>query len=206
MARGHCCERGWRKRHPPRPPQRRLWAQHRLAWAASLVLLAALSGLLSVLLVWAPFRRRAEGEFAPDARWTPGAIRSLDRDAVCSIPEPATLRPVAAPVAQQVFSRYGIRAPRPQSYEVDYLIPPALGGSDDPRNLWPQPYSTGLWNARVKDALEDRLRSLVCGGKLDLATAQRDLASDWIAAYKRYFRTDKPLLSHAAFVKDQPWE
>ncbi len=89
---------------------------------------------------------------------------------------------------------------------MDYLIPPALGGSDDPRNLWPQPYSTGVWNARVKDALEERLRSLVCEGKLDLGTAQRDLASDWIGAYKRYFGTDKPLVSHSGFVKDQPWE
>ena len=83
---------------------------------------------------------------------------------------------VSASVAREVFRRYGIRNPRPRSYEVDYLIPPALGGTGDPRNLWPQPYSAGVWNARVKDALEDRLRTLVCEGKLDLATAQRDLA------------------------------
>jgi hypothetical protein len=109
-------------------------------------------------------------------------------------------------MAQQVFRRYGIRNPRPRTYEVDYLIPPSLGGSDDLRNLWPEPYSAGVWNARVKDALEDRLRWLVCDGKLDLATAQRDLSRDWIAAYKKYFRTDRPLLDHLAFVKDQPWE
>jgi hypothetical protein len=33
----------------------------------------------------------------------------------------------------------------------------------------------------------------VCGGKLNLSTAQRDIATDWIAAYKNYFNTDKPL-------------
>jgi hypothetical protein len=41
---------------------------------------------------------------------------------------------------------------------------------------------------------------------LDLATAQRDLAGDWIAAYKKYFHTNAPLLDHVAFVKDRPWE
>ncbi len=84
-------------------PRREWFWRHRLAWAGSLVLLAALSGVVA----WLP-SRHAAAAFAPDARWTPGAIRSLDRNAVCSIPEPATLRPVAAPVAQQVFSRYGI--------------------------------------------------------------------------------------------------
>ena len=34
---------------------------------------------------------------------------------------------------------------------------------------------------------------LVCAGTLPLATAQRDMAADWIAAYKKYFRTDRPL-------------
>jgi hypothetical protein len=34
---------------------------------------------------------------------------------------------------------------------------------------------------------------MVCAGQLDLSAAQRDIATDWIAAYKKYFRTDKPL-------------
>jgi hypothetical protein len=92
-----------------------------------------------------------------------------------------------------VFEEYGISGAPPRAYEVDYLITPALGGADDIRNLWPQSYSPAVWNARVKDALEDRLHDLVCDGRLDLATAQRDIASDWIAAYKKYFETDRPL-------------
>jgi hypothetical protein len=31
---------------------------------------------------------------------------------------------------------------------------------------------------------------------LDLAEAQRAIASNWIAAYKKYFHTDEPLLTH----------
>ena len=181
------------------------WPRHRLAWAAAVVVTV---GMGAIGAGWPGRRAQApEAIFAPNAALTPGEVRPLTRDAVCSAAdgeEPAPV--VSASMAQEVFRRYGIRNPRPRSYEVDYLIPPALGGSLDASNLWPQPYSAGVWNARVKDALEDRLRALVCEGKLDLATAQRDLAHDWIAAYKKYFRTGAPLVDHIAFVKDRPWE
>ena len=101
--------------------------------------------------------------------------------------------------------QYGIHDPQPRSYEVDYLIPPSLGGVEVVSNLWPQPYA-GVWTARVKDALEDRMRAMVCEGSLDLAAAQSELARDWVGAYRKYFKTESPLLDHVAFVKDRPWE
>ena len=54
-----------------------------------------------------------------------------------------------------------------------------------------------MWNARVKDELERLLPNLVCAGTLPLATAQRDMATDWIAAYKKYFHTDRPLHTYS---------
>jgi hypothetical protein len=45
----------------------------------------------------------------------------------------------------------------------------------------------------VKDDLEEHLYEMVCSRKLDLSTAQRDIATDWIAEHKKYFHTDKPL-------------
>jgi hypothetical protein len=39
---------------------------------------------------------------------------------------------------------------------VDHLIPLELGGSNDIANLWPQSYVT-VWNAHMKDRLENRL-------------------------------------------------
>ena len=78
----------------------------------------------------------------------------------------------------------------------DYLVTPALGGADDIRNLWPHSYSATVWNAQVKDALEDRLREMVCEGRLDLTEAQRAIAVNWIAAYKKCFHTDQPLPEH----------
>jgi hypothetical protein len=37
------------------------------------------------------------------------------------------------------------------------------------------------------------LHRLVCAGQLALDTAQRDIATDWIAAYQQYFHTELPL-------------
>jgi hypothetical protein len=143
----------------------------------------------------------------PDNSLTPGATRAaVGRETVCAGGgrDQAAVKPA---LARAVFARYGIANPQPRAYEVDYLITPALGGAEgDVRNLWPQPYEAGVWTARVKDALEDRLLSMVCSGELDLATAQREIAADWITAYKKYFGAAAPLGSHVAFVKDQPWE
>jgi hypothetical protein len=50
----------------------------------------------------------------------------------------------------------------------------------------------------VKDALEDRLHDMVCSGQLDLATAQHDIATNWISAYKKYFHTQNPLSTRSA--------
>jgi hypothetical protein len=88
---------------------------------------------------------------------------------------------------------YGMEQVPARDYELDYLITPELGGADDRRNLWPERYSSDEWNARVKDELERLLPRLVCAGTLPLEAAQRDLAIDWVAAYKKYFNTDRPL-------------
>jgi hypothetical protein len=107
------------------------------------------------------------------------------------MPHEEVVRAVPSSLRQQVFREYGIVNPRPEDYEIDYLITPGLGGADDIHNLWPEPTSSSAWNARVKDALEERLHQLVCDGELDLPTAQRAIAADWITAYKKYLGTDR---------------
>jgi hypothetical protein len=58
----------------------------------------------------------------------------------------------------------------------------------------------------VKDALEDRLRRMVCAGQIDLATAQHEIAVTGIAAYKKYFHTDRPLSAHLRFRREDERE
>lgn len=131
----------------------------------------------------------------PNPVLTPGATVLFNGAQVCGQTKAKNkLVPVA--LQRQVFNEYGIDSVEPGAYEVDYLITPALGGADDIRNLWPESRRATLWNAQVKDALEDHLRNLVCGGQLDLATAQRDIAGNWIEAYKKYFHTNHPLAKH----------
>jgi hypothetical protein len=129
----------------------------------------------------------------PDHNLTPGATRAVTIGDVCSMAHEEVVRSVPTPLSQEIFQEYGIEAPHANDYEIDYLIAPGLGGAEDIHNLWPEPYASPAWNARVKDALEEHLHQLVCEGRLDLPTAQREIATNWIAAYKKYFHTDKPL-------------
>lgn len=177
-------------------PGRSRWVEfpHSSTWAVAGAACAVLC--LGFLI----FRSNAERSQAviisvPDSRLTPGATLLASRQAVCT---EANMKNKAVPVAlrMKVFEAYGISGAEPQQYEVDYLITPALGGADDIHNLWPQSYSATVWNADVKDALEDRLRQMVCDGSLDLTDAQREIAVNWIAAYKKYFQTDQPLTQH----------
>ena len=164
---------------------------------------AAVAGVLAlaILTVRSSMERRERSWRAaavvslPDSNLTPGATILVDQGTVCAQANPNNK---AVPVALQrrVFEEYRIGGADPRAYEVDYLVTPALGGADDIRNLWPHSYAATVWNAQVKDALEDRLRGMVCGGSLDLREAQREIAANWIAAYKKYFHTDEPLAEH----------
>ncbi len=131
----------------------------------------------------------------PNPSLTPGAVLQVTLRDICTPGYTAKVRNVPAPLKRNVYAAYGIREHAPGEYEVDHLIPLQLGGSNSMRNLWPQSYLVQPWNAHVKDRLESKLHRLVCSGALDLATAQREIASDWIAAYKKYFRTNVPLSS-----------
>jgi hypothetical protein len=165
----------------------------RFSWAVAGFAATLAVGLYVASALWTGGENvKAARLMIPDPGLTPGATILISREEVCRATNTKN-KPVPSATQREVFREYGIRSVRPQTYEVDYLITPALGGADDIHNLWPESYNAIVWNARVKDQLEDYLRDRVCSGTLDLATAQRDLAVNWIEAYKRYFHTDQPL-------------
>lgn len=135
----------------------------------------------------------------PDLRLTPGATVPVTEIQVCGSTGSKTAPVVPASLKHKVFELYGVRTSQPDGYEVDYLITPELGGATDIRNLWPEPYEDTVWNAHVKDQLEDRLHQMVCHGEVDLATAQHDIAADWIAAYRKYFHAQQPIAANTSF-------
>jgi hypothetical protein len=124
----------------------------------------------------------------PDPRLTPGATLEGTVSDICEPGYTKKVRDVPKAVKQQVYKAYGIQNPAPRTYEVDHLIPLALGGSNRIENLWPQATQTQPWNAQHKDRLENTLRRLVCSQQLPLDTAQRAIAIDWTAAYCTYVR------------------
>lgn len=174
-------------------------ARHFLPRAFALRMFAYASAVLLIAIVtvvvyhWLPSTNRITLRLRPDHRLTPGAARAITVSDVCHASYSDDTRLVAASTQQEVLQEYGIDSAQAENYELDYLISPQLGGTDDIRNLWPEPQSATEWNTRTKDALEGRLHQMVCDGKIDLATAQQDLATDWISAYKRYFHTNRPL-------------
>jgi hypothetical protein len=82
-------------------------------------------------------------------------------------------------LARIQMKEYGYRRPR-NAYEEDHLISLQLGGNPvDPRNLWPEfPHSVNQ-----KDNFEGYLKRQVCNGEITLAEAQRQVATDWKAAW-----------------------
>ncbi|MBR0693699.1 hypothetical protein [Bradyrhizobium lablabi] len=119
---------------------------------------------------------------------TPGDVRTMSRQTICTT-KTTTVRNVTASTKKKVFALYGLTNKtgwcKKAGCEVDHLISLELGGSNDAKNLWPQPYA-GEWNAHQKDKLENRLHRLICDGTLTPKEAQQAIASDWITAYKKF--------------------
>ena len=154
-------------------------------FAASLVL-ALLIGqpLRSFLFGHAPMGvgPSVEDGVEPNPELTPGATRQVSISDVCAVPHEEVVVDVPNSLREKILREYGIVEKRKGDYEIDFLIAPRLGGTEDLQNLWPEPYASPVWNARVKDDLEERLHELVCSGKVNLRTAQNDISADWIGA------------------------
>ena len=128
----------------------------------------------------------------PDPSLTPGATLPVTASDVCTSGYAHAVRNVPIDVKRQVYAEYGIASRRPGDFEIDHLISLELGGSNSIKNLWPQSFRTRPWNARVKDQLEDKLHEMVCGNQIDLATAQQEIAKNWIESYRNRFHTNVP--------------
>lgn len=150
--------------------------------------------LLLIYLMLTAFATSADT--LPNKKLTPGIVNpKVGVVEVCATKWSEDERKVTVSMRKEVFSRYGFSGyddarcvpdKHGRRCEIDHLISRQLGGADDVRNLWPEPYG-GPWNAVNKDRLENRLRKMVCSGALALKDAQFLIANDWILAYKIIF-------------------
>ncbi len=120
---------------------------------------------------------KARGDL-PDPTCSPGDVMETRREVVCVPGYSRRVRDVDDSLRDRVIRSYGLD---PDTFrgEVDHIVPLSLGGSNDQRNLWPQPGKI----PNPKDKVEARLRRAVCDeGTTPLADAQRRIAADWTAA------------------------
>jgi hypothetical protein len=121
----------------------------------------------------------------PDSTLTPGAVASTDINEICASGYARRARDVSTSTKNAVYAEYHIATHRTGEYEIDHLVPLGIGGANDIKNLWPQP--TDPRPGRLeKDTLEDELHRRICDHRVDVRTAQHDVAADWAAAYRKY--------------------
>lgn len=108
---------------------------------------------------------------------------------ICTPGYTQTVRPSTAytnGVKKRLMKSKGLSLATMSHYELDHIVPLALGGH--PRsfnNLMLQPWD-GKYGAHKKDRLEVKLQCLVCTGEIPLTTAQRAIYQDWQKAYRQY--------------------
>jgi hypothetical protein len=174
-----------------------------LVASVGLIVVLVVGAVLATRATQARSNRQIERAALPLSELTPGAVSTLTVGELCAGGRPSRLVPDAT--RRQVLSGYAMEHVSDRMYELDALVTPDLGGTTDAANLWPQRYYSPVWNARVKDELEELLPKLVCGGRLELSVAQRAIAADWVGAYKRFFQTDRPLHAHVTRpAEDEP--
>jgi hypothetical protein len=156
---------------------------------------------LVLALLVAPAFAAERDPAIPDLDVTPGVIRDLSLQQICTTKWGRDARAVTAAMKRQVFDRDGIacrplfgkskKLPQCGKWEIDHSCSRELGGADVPPNLWAQRYK-GAWNARLKDRLENRLHKEACSENITLAQAQHDICkTDWRIAYRKYFGEPK---------------
>ncbi|SEM34948.1 hypothetical protein [Streptacidiphilus jiangxiensis] len=129
----------------------------------------------------------------PDPTCTPGATNpDVTQDTIdstiCVSGWTATVRPPSSyttALKRQQIAEYGYSDTNLSDYEEDHFIPLELGGAPrDPANLWPEPhYATGSgYTSTNKDAVENKLKTAVCNGTVQLTDAQNAIATDWTTA------------------------
>jgi len=127
----------------------------------------------------------------PDHECTPGAVfANLDLNQICTAGYTKTVRNVSLKTRKSVFAEYGISYPQPYGYyEVDHLIPLAIGGSNDIANLFPQP-AKPFPGFREKDIVEIYLQEQVCLHNVSLSVAESRIAENWLEIYRNIPQED----------------
>ncbi len=111
----------------------------------------------------------------PNPEWTPGLFcTASDPDFVgyrYEVHIPYCRRHVTESEKDDVARLYGIPKADYSKYEFDHFIPLSAGGSDSPKNIWPQPLAEAKEKDKVEEAVYEGLRK----GTMTQAEAEEKL-------------------------------
>ncbi len=142
-------------------------------------------GLCTVLM--ATSANASEYYYLPNSTLTPGDVASVNKEEVCNPAYPAKARDVSNSKKNAVYKRYGVTKDKcTKGCKIDHLIPLAIGGSNDLKNLWPHEYGAD-WTVYEKTRLEVRLRKAVCKENMPIEKAQQCIASNWTTCYEGFY-------------------
>jgi hypothetical protein len=118
-----------------------------------------------------------------DPALTPGASNAAVTQAtiyqtICTRGYTSTIRNVSTKTKSAIYAEYHVSKSAQRGYVIDHLIPLEVGGSNDIRNLWPQPKP----DASKKDTTENLVHDQVCNATLDLTSAQHIFQIYWSGA------------------------
>jgi hypothetical protein len=141
--------------------------------------------LFFIFLGWVTFTTSLDALALTQPDWnkTPGLLCSPQDPNFSGYDYPEHIarcnRNVGTQEKQQIAQEYG-NIPEAQwaNYEFDHLIPLCVGGSDDVRNLWPQPIN----DAHQKDILENNICLAMKAGTMTQAQAVQKV-HDWFASH-----------------------
>jgi hypothetical protein len=151
----------------------------RLDFPSMTLLIIRLLGLAALVMV------SITTQAQPIAALNPDVHQDTIKDTICVVGYTKTVRPSASytnGIKRRLLREAGRPIEDATLYELDHIIPLALGGH--PRsliNLMLQPWE-GQDGAKRKDKLEVKLQCLVCTGQLELSVARAEIFNDWQAA------------------------
>lgn len=127
----------------------------------------------------------------PEHACTPGSVfATAGTSTICVSGYTKTVRSVSDKLRKQLYAAYGIGYPVPTgSYELDHLIPLAIGGDNSAANLFPEAADPKP-GFKEKDVVEVYLQEQVCAGHINLAAAQAAIADNWVPIFNAIEKSD----------------
>ena len=124
----------------------------------------------------------AQSAHAGDLPLNPDVTQATIDETICVRGWTKTVRPpfeITNAIKSRKLRERGLTDADKSRFELDHVIPLALGGSpDDPRNLRLEPWP----EADRKDGVEACLARAVCAGRMSLNEARRRIWKDWRGA------------------------